>query len=103
MPDPIKTLYDAASAVETPLGSLEDTLTALDLWYENMAREAPASEPVENWMAILFVARFHKYLVQYQILLSAFRTQLDALRTADNAIYEVAFKARKEKEGTPDA
>lgn len=103
MPDAIKSLYDAASEVEAPLGCLEDLLTALDLWGENVEREAPVAKPVEAWGPIQFVKRFNNYMAQYQSLMRGLYAQVAALRAADDAIYAAAFKERKEKEENPDA
>lgn len=103
MPDPIKTFYDAASAVETPLGCLDDLLIALDLWGENVEREALDAKPVKDWAPIQFVKRFHNYMAQYQSLMRDLSALLAALRAADDAIYKVAFKERREKEENQNA
>lgn len=91
--DPIKNLYDAASAVESELGFLEETLSALGLWHENIESEVPRKEDAK-WGAAIFNDRFPSYHAMHYILLKDLTEHITKLRDIDDAIYALA---REEK------
>lgn len=91
--DPIKTLFDAASAIESELGFLEETLSALDLWHENIENEVPRKEDTA-WGASIFNSRFPKYHVMHYILIKDLSEHITALREINDAVYASAREER---------
>ena len=94
--DEIKTLFQAASEVESPLAHIEDTMEALQLWHEKIEESGYQSQKsFDDIMAIYFVKNeFPGFLAMHSILVDTLMRHFDDLRAADNAIYEAARKAK---------
>lgn len=96
-PARVKTLLDAASAVECELAYLEETLTALEPHYDVIEEAGYQSqEHFEAWRAIAFGREFPQHHATLRLILESLTRHISALREVDTAIYTAAHAEKKE-------